>query len=348
MRTLLRLLLVGFFVAPLVSLHAQITIQRSDFQKVFYVGDSMSVSVLMDSTVNVGQVGGPNVYDFSALNLVAGGTLPVVLGSSLPKAASRFPNDTILDMPDEEQAYTFTDSGMFDIGKVKINSDTSYDYVHRSPMETIFRFPMAFGSGYTESITTYDTGYVNGAVAFSGSGVENWIGIVDGYGTLKLPGGATYQCLRFSKLETNCSTCTDDRDINYVTLGGPIVIANSDHTQADTGVVRISGFQVIYPKYLTSVVQTPVQQPKTFSLQQNYPNPFNPSTRINFEIPARGFVTLEVFDVLGRKVATLVNEDLGTGSYERTFDAGLLPSGVYFDRLVEGNLVNTSKLMLVK
>ena len=85
-----------------------------------------------------------------------------------------------------------------------------------------------------------------------------------------------------------------------------------------------------------------------FRLEQNYPNPFNPSTRIGFQIIDYGLVSLKVFDVLGREVRTLVNERLQPGSYETTFDATGLASGVYFYRLQAGELVQTKRLMLLR
>ena len=85
-----------------------------------------------------------------------------------------------------------------------------------------------------------------------------------------------------------------------------------------------------------------------FSLNQNYPNPFNPTTTIKFQIPTSGFVSLKVFDLLGREVATLVNEELQPGSYERVFDANGMRSGVYLCRLQAGNLQLTKKLILIK
>jgi photosystem II stability/assembly factor-like uncharacterized protein len=88
--------------------------------------------------------------------------------------------------------------------------------------------------------------------------------------------------------------------------------------------------------------------PATFSLQQNYPNPFNPSTTIKFELPTAGHVSLKVFDVLGREVSTLVNEQMQAGSYKRTFDAGGLTSGVYFYRLQTSDLVQTKRLILLR
>jgi len=87
---------------------------------------------------------------------------------------------------------------------------------------------------------------------------------------------------------------------------------------------------------------------RDFQLQQNYPNPFNPSTKIQFRVSSFAFVNLRVFDVLGREVRTLVNENLQSGSYETTFDATGLASGVYFYRIHAGEFVQTKKLTILK
>jgi len=86
----------------------------------------------------------------------------------------------------------------------------------------------------------------------------------------------------------------------------------------------------------------------TYGLEQNYPNPFNPSTVIKFSIPQSEFVTLKVYDILGNEVANLVNEQRAPGSYQVTFNAGSLASGVYVYKLSAGNFVQTRKLMLMK
>jgi outer membrane protein assembly factor BamB len=83
-------------------------------------------------------------------------------------------------------------------------------------------------------------------------------------------------------------------------------------------------------------------------LDQNYPNPFNPSTRIRFQISSPGFVTIKLYDVLGREVSTLVNEDFAAGRYERTFDATGLGTGVYLYRLTVGGLQQTRRLIVVR
>jgi hypothetical protein len=91
--------------------------------------------------------------------------------------------------------------------------------------------------------------------------------------------------------------------------------------------------------------------PSSFSLSQNYPNPFNPTTKIKFTISDFGFTTLKVYDVLGREVATLVNEEKQQGEYEIKFDAlgiGNLASGIYFYQLKAGEFIETRKMILMK
>ena len=85
-----------------------------------------------------------------------------------------------------------------------------------------------------------------------------------------------------------------------------------------------------------------------FYLGQNYPNPFNPSTTIRFRIAESGLVSLKVFDILGREVATLVNEVKPAGNYEVEFDGGELASGIYFYRLKAGGFTQTRKAILLK
>ena len=88
--------------------------------------------------------------------------------------------------------------------------------------------------------------------------------------------------------------------------------------------------------------------PVQFTLEQNYPNPFNPTTAISYQLSANSFVTLKVYDLLGREVATLVNGQRESGSYQTTFDASHLSSGVYLYQLRAGDYVQTRKMALMK
>jgi len=88
--------------------------------------------------------------------------------------------------------------------------------------------------------------------------------------------------------------------------------------------------------------------PRTPTLLQNYPNPFNGQTVIGFQTTDYGLVALQIVDLLGREVATIVNEKLSPGSYSRQWDAVGLPSGVYYYRLLTGGLVETRRLVLIR
>ena len=89
-------------------------------------------------------------------------------------------------------------------------------------------------------------------------------------------------------------------------------------------------------------------RPDHFKLFQNYPNPFNPTTIIRYEISATVLVTLKVYDILGKEVATLVNEEKPAGNYKVEFDRSNLSSGIYFYNLRAGEFVSTKKLVLIK
>lgn len=102
-------------------------------------------------------------------------------------------------------------------------------------------------------------------------------------------------------------------------------------------------------KYGTVGIQTiTTEVPKVFSLSQNYPNPFNPVTRIQFAVPKNEIVSIRVYDILGKEVATLVNEQKNAGTYEVDFNASLLSSGVYFYRMQAGYFADIKRLMVIK
>lgn len=98
----------------------------------------------------------------------------------------------------------------------------------------------------------------------------------------------------------------------------------------------------------TTSVKEHLELPKQFSLSQNYPNPFNPSTTIKYSLPASGVATIKIFDILGREIKTLVNEQRDAGEHSVTFNAFDLPSGIYFYQLRSGTSTATKKMLLLK
>jgi len=97
-----------------------------------------------------------------------------------------------------------------------------------------------------------------------------------------------------------------------------------------------------------SVNTISTEVPATYSLSQNYPNPFNPTTNIKFAVSKAGFVNLKVYDLAGREISSLVNENLSAGTYSYTFDASKLSSGIYFYTLKANDFSETKKMMLIK
>jgi hypothetical protein len=134
-----------------------------------------------------------------------------------------------------------------------------------------------------------------------------------------------------------------NRMFTSVILSFPLYYVKQDQAQALMRYVLQDLF------FEVTDVEEPVgAAPAEFALEQNYPNPFNPSTSIGFRVPEEGWVTLSVFDVLGREVAVLVSEPKAPGSYAVDFDARGLASGLYVYRLTAGSFAQTRKMLLLR
>jgi hypothetical protein len=121
---------------------------------------------------------------------------------------------------------------------------------------------------------------------------------------------------------------------------------------SDSNIVYIDGAQYSNPNATGIKSNNISSTPDQYNLNQNYPNPFNPSTVISYQIPKSSYVTLRVYDLLGREVASLVNEYEQAGSYNIKFNTESmkrnLTSGIYFYTLKAGNFTSTKKLVLMK
>ena len=147
---------------------------------------------------------------------------------------------------------------------------------------------------------------------------------------------------------TKDTSFTDD-SIHNVSSAGLLI---SDYR------VRAKDTEELYSVYsdIKSLITKPVHKITgldeknivNYKLYQNYPNPFNPSTVISYQLAAGGHVSLTVYDILGREVSALVNEEKPAGSYEAVFTASSLASGIYFYKLQTGSFVETKKMILLK
>jgi len=147
-------------------------------------------------------------------------------------------------------------------------------------------------------------------------------------------------------------------DIAMVVSGGPYTIPADDFIDvafvlsADTTLnglqASVEAARSLYADLVTSVSDYNSTVPDNYNLSQNYPNPFNPATSIKYSLPEASFVKLKVFDVLGREVSTLVNSEQAAGTYNISFSATNLSSGIYFYSLETANYKSIKKMMLLK
>lgn len=137
----------------------------------------------------------------------------------------------------------------------------------------------------------------------------------------------------------------------------PVVKNKSDFVKSLTVDITKDGIKYVLPKHSVAFLKlsnsaTPVKKPDmgkaSFKLNQNYPNPFNPLTAITYQIPESGFVTLKVYDTLGKEIAVLANGNREEGTYSAEFDGSNLSSGIYFYQLHAGEFVSTKKMTLIK
>jgi hypothetical protein len=129
-----------------------------------------------------------------------------------------------------------------------------------------------------------------------------------------------------------------------------LITINTDNgSGTEIASLGISGLQTIFISSIIVGVEDEINYtPTSYALEQNYPNPFNPSTKISWQSPIGTQQTLKIYDILGNKVATLVDEYKPAGKYEVEFSATSLPSGVYFYQLHTGSFIETKKMLLLK
>jgi len=147
-------------------------------------------------------------------------------------------------------------------------------------------------------------------------------------------------------------------DISEVTSGGPYTINPGDTLKIAFAVAAgntlgdlrnaIASARTKYQEILTDVSSEKNNVPVVYSLSQNYPNPFNPATIINYQVAKPGNVTLKIFDILGREVATLINGQKPAGSYSVSFNGSSLSSGIYFYQIKAGSYTAIKKMVLLK
>jgi hypothetical protein len=209
-------------------------------------------------------------------------------------------------------------SGHQDCATVKYDSSGVQKWV------SIYEFEQNYSWG--NALVLDNQGYIYVAA-------NSYQGIPPHFATIKYsPTGEQLWCMRTYSVngETPVAIAVDNLKNVYVSGSG-----NGDYMTIKYN--QLTGIQPISNKI-----------PDSYRLEQNFPNPFNPRTIIRFQIKDSRFVSLKVYDILGREIETLVNEIQKPGEYEVSFDAGKLSSGIYFYRLIAGEYSETKRMILLK
>jgi len=326
---------------------AQISVTQDEFIKIFNPGSFHYYANGTQLQYNIGKTGGPNIYDFSSINLSNLNISNNYLVDNIPELKVRYePSSiTIGETPqtiENNPVFFVKGDSVFVLGIASVNPE--YRFRHYRPYELLGKFPITYGNTFSQLITEYDTTFNSSwqVVNYSSSS-SNEITTIDGFGTLKLSIG-NFDCIRVKKDHSGYG----DKEFMYLTKEGIFVLAGMvAATEPDTGVVTMDGAQILLHPSIVDVNEEKII-PGKFLLEQNYPNPFNPITTISYQIPTTTFVTLKIYDLLGNEVASLVNEQKSSGEYEVNFYASNLSSGIYFYQLKAGTFVQNRKMLLLK
>lgn len=310
----------------------------------------IQVDVRADTTgIFQGNSGANQLWNFPTLNRLDSTNAFWMLPSNTPYA-SLFPTSN-LALLDTCYNYYNKQATFFEI----VGYYSHGEPVHYLNPETILTLPFTYNSTMSDN---FITGFNASGDSIYETGTETALG--DGYGTINLPFGTFLNCLRIKHtINLYDTSLTYNQGFHTTYTIYEWYIPNK----------KFSVFKIIYmtitlpvPPYnftFKNVFYNPAsppigiqkigkEVPEKYSLSQNYPNPFNPNSKIQFQIAEQGNVQLLVYDILGRNVATLVNEKMQPGVYVADFDGSNLSSGVYFYKLITNGFTETKKMELVK
>ncbi|MCX6144480.1 MAG: T9SS type A sorting domain-containing protein [Ignavibacteriales bacterium] len=356
----MRIAAILLFTVMLTSLAlSQISLTSSDVQSFYGPGKSWRYleNSKLSTTLNMG----------TPSSLAQSWTLPTItytdtvwMDNVLPSAtpyASKFPRATHAQRAIQTGGGTtstyysyfrMTTDSLISLGdalRIQRGGTDTTEYTFQSSLYMVF--PFTYGKSFTsrDSIPIAPGSFI----------IHRSTSVCDAFGTLMMPGG-TFQALRMKQTSisqtiyggTQFSSDTSVQ-FSFITKEGYFADISPKDKNPTGSTIPITGLTYY------SVIATPTgiadqgqSLPTEPILAQNYPNPFNPATAISYQLPSVSFVTLKVYDVLGKEVASLVEGVQSAGNHMVRFDGSSVRSGVYFCRLQAGSFNETKKLILVK
>jgi hypothetical protein len=319
------------FAAAFNSLNSDVNINDSIFYRVFARDNSSGHNA--DSTA---------LYKFKIINLTN-----ICIGTGT--ASSNYPFTTYWMDGRTQMLFTAAELTAAGMGANSAITKVGFNVLTRDPA-VMSGFNVKFQATTQTSLTafvttgTWFTGF-SGTYTVPGTGTQN-IDMTSPYyvwnGTSNLLVEICYDNSAYTQYSTVASTSAAGKTWGYYTDNAAGCTMTGGTAQANRPNTCFT--------FTTGVGVNPIgsELPKVYSLSQNYPNPFNPVTKINFALPKQGFVSLKIYDVLGREVRTLVNEVKSVGTYSVDFNASEFSSGVYFYKLESEGFSDIKRMMLIK
>jgi len=339
-----------FLFCFIFTAFAQIQITPTDVSNAFAVGNSVTINSMDITSFDIGSAGGGNNWNFSGLQSTETYDLMCVDPVSTPYA-NEFPganlgtyaSENYQGNPAEVWSYLNLGSTLGNMGQAITSSSFPGDLItsKNNPAAIELQLPLMYNSTWSQSYTS--TIYYNGTPITITNISKNVV--VDGWGTMTMPGGASFDALRIRE----SSTENGNTFVEYSFLaknGANVTVEASDPNPPNSGVINADWYD--WNLSFTTDVEQISGLPSDFSLSQNYPNPFNPTTKIEYSIPEESFVQLKVYDILGNEVATVVNQEQNAGTYRADFNAKNLASGLYIAKLQAGNYTKSIKMTLLR
>ena len=343
-------------------LFAQIQITSNDIADTFAPGKAWQQETSPDTiTMNVGNASGTSQTWMIPANIFSDTTLRINISPANTPYASIFPTATHVQYSsnidfggngNKAAVYEYlriTPDTMWTLGIVSHVTGPGLDtiYIERVNYITAI-FPLHYGEKFVEGHDSLNFGF--------GSYMVTTLNVhYDAFGTITFPDG-TFNALRetlVSQTDTYVNGSLSNSTITH-TISWLTKAYGNFNAYIDTN-SKISGDVSVYQpllnlveNYSTAVNESISNIPEKYELFQNYPNPFNPTTTITYSLPKNSFVILTIYDLLGREVTTLVNEEKHSGTYKVNWNAQNKPSGIYFYKITAGGYSKINKMILLK
>lgn len=305
---------------------------------------------ICDTTnISPGNSGANQTWNFTGLIRQDSARVTYLSPGSTPYSA-QFPTSNIAsNSGDSGYNYGTTSSGSY-----LLNGTQSPDILiqYTDPQKEM-QYPFTYGSSFTDN---FSANYTVGTTQIFETGTSNVSG--DAWGTINLPDGSFANALRVKHLmitkdSTNSSLViiTTVTTYSWFVPGRKFRVFGIVNTAVTYNGIPFGGVKFVnYNNNSTTIgIQNlSFETPDRYTLSQNYPNPFNPSTNLEFGISNLEFVSLKIFNTVGKEIVTLVNQKISPGTYKYIFDASGLTSGIYFYTLKAGDFTETKRMLLVK